>query len=418
MPRLRYNVSGGTNTLSECLIAFRELFSLNVNKKINIIQSYESSFASITKTNHAFSFGAGRMALYAILEALQIKKDDEIIVPAFTCVVVPNAILYHGAKPIYVDIEPKMFNIDINKIESHITSKTKALYAQHTFGIPCDIKKISEIANRHGLFVIEDCAHTLGSLVDDEPVGSLSDVAFFSMDRTKLISTHLGGMAVTNDLKIAKKLSFIQGKSQFLSSFTTKKILITFIFEFFFLSPLLLWFGKVIQNVMIKTKILFYFNDELKIKKPNNYPFPCRLSSALAKIGINQLNMLKKNIKYRKKVANYLEQKIGWNKNNLNFINNSVLLRYSFLVSNRCKFENHFKYHFDLGIWYTSVVHGRNMDLSYVGYKLGKCPVAEKVAKHIVNFPTHPGIPISILKKELNKNWDWLKKNIILDFKV
>jgi perosamine synthetase len=417
-PSLRYNSSGGTNTLAECLLAFQELFSVNINKEIKIIQNYENIFASITKTTNAFSFGAGRMGLYAILEALDIKKDDEIIIPAFTCVVVPNAILYHSAKPVYVDIDPEMFNIDVNKIESSITSKTKALYAQHTFGIPCNIKKIREIANRHNLYVIEDGAHALGSFVDGDPVGSLSDVGFFSTDRTKTIGTHVGGMVVTNNAIIAKKLNLIQKKSSFLSSFTTRKILITFIFEYIFLSPKLLWIGRVIQNIMIKTRILFYFSDELKTSKPNNYPFPCRLSSGLAKIGIKQLNGLEKNIKHRKKIVDHLEDRIKWNKNHKNVIKESVLLRYSFLVDDRSKFEALFHNRFDLEVWYKSVVHGRNMNLSSVGYKAGTCPVAEKVAKHIVNFPTHSQISINILKKELDKNWNWLQKHIVNDFNI
>lgn len=417
-PRRKYNISGGTNTFFEFLLAFRELLSFNVKKKINVIKNYENNFASVTGTDNAFSFGAGRMGLYAILEALDIRKNDEIIIPAYTCVVVPNAILYHGAKPVYVDIEPEMFNIDVSKIESSITSKTKILYAQHTFGAPCNIKKIREIAERHNLYVIEDGAHALGSLVDANPVGSLSDVAFFSTDRTKTISTHVGGMVVTNNPTIAKKLELIQKNSPFLSSLTTRKILITFIFEYIFLSPNLFWIGRVIQAILIKTRILFYFSDELKTSKPKAYPFPCRLSSALAEIGIKQLKRLEKNIKHRKKIVDYLEDKIKWNKNHKNVINDSVLLRYSFLVDDRSKFEALFHNHFDLGVWYTSVVHGRNMNLKSVGYKMGTCPVAEKVADHIVNFPTHSQIPINILEKELDKNWNWLQKHIVNDFNI
>ena len=99
-------------------------------------------------------------------------------------------------------------------------------------------------------------------------------------------------------------------------------------------------------------------------------------------------------------------------------INNSVLLRYSFIVDDRSKFEVLFQNHFDLGVWYTSVVHGRDINLSSVGYKIGTCPVAEKVANHIVNFPTHSQIPINILEKELDKNWNWLQKHIVNDFNI
>ena len=94
------------------------------------------------------------------------------------------------------------------------------------------------------------------------------------------------------------------------------------------------------------------------------------------------------------------------------------MLRYSFLVDDRSKFEKLFNSSFDLEIWYNSVVHGRNVNLGLIGYNIGTCPVAEKVTKHIVNFPTHSQIPINILEKELDKNWNWLKKHILYDFNI
>jgi len=417
-PGRRYNIACGTNTLTEWLMSFQLLFSVEVNNKLSVIHKYERQFAAVTGTDHAFSFGAGRMAFFAILEALEIKRDDEIIIPAFTCVVVPNAILYHGAKPIYVDIESDLFNIDVSKIELAITSKTKALYAQHTFGIPCDVKKIREIADRHGLYVIEDAAHALGSTVDGVPVGALSDAAFFSTDHTKTISTHAGGMAVTNNSVLAEKLRIIQQNAPFLSGFTTRRILLTFMLEYVLFSAPKLWLGRAIYNVMLKAKLLFYFSDELKTKKPTGYPFPCRLSSALAEIGIRQIDKLAENIKHRNEVSEYIESKLQWNKSHLEKTQNSVLLRYSFLVDDRNAFESLFSNHFDLGIWFTSVVQGRNLNLNLVGYKTGSCPVAEQVSRQIVNFPTHPRIPLKILKKELDKNWIWLENHIVRDDEI
>ena len=96
--------------------------------------------------------------------------------------------------------------------------------------------------------------------------------------------------------------------------------------------------------------MLFYFSDELKTSKPKTDPFPCRLSSGLAEIGIKQLNKLEKNIENRKKIVDYLEDRIKWNKNHKNMINNSVLIRYSFLVDDRGKFEALFHNHFDLEV--------------------------------------------------------------------
>lgn len=413
IPGRRFHIACGSNTFREWLLSLRLLFSINVSNDLPTIKKYEDLFAKATGTNHAFSFGAGRMALYAILEALGIKNGDEIIIPAFTCVVVPNAILYKGAKPIYVDIDPYTFNIDVGKIESAITPRTKALYAQHTFGLPCNVKLIREIANKHDLVVIEDCAHALGSSSDNIPVGSLADVAFFSTDHTKSISTHVGGMAVTNDPVIAEKLNSIQQRAPFLKGFIIRKVLLTFMLEYLLFSAPMLWLGRSLHILMIKARLPFYFSDELNIRKPTAYPYPCRLSSAQAEIGIRQLEGFDKNVLHRREIADFLESKIQWNVKRINEFNQSVLLRYSFLIKDRKAFEKNFYKYFDLGIWFTSVVHCRENNLHLVEYVAGSCPIAEYVTQHIVNFPTHSRIPIKLLAKELNNNWSWLERQIV-----
>ena len=169
----------GTNRLTEVIIAFKSLVFGRNYKEESTIASYESLFAETVGSKFAFSFGSGRMALYSILCALDLSKGDEIIVPAFTCVVVPNAMIYKGVTPIYVDIDSKTFNINVSQIESRITPNTKAIYAQHTFGIPCDIEAIKLIAKKYNLYIIEDAAHSLGGHYlssNTSPIGSDPDI--------------------------------------------------------------------------------------------------------------------------------------------------------------------------------------------------------------------------------------------------
>ncbi len=125
-------------------------------------------------------FFKGRVALYAILKAMEIQSGDEVILPGFTRVVVPNAIIYLNGRPVYVDIDKKTYNIDVTKIEEKIKYRTKAIVAQHTFGIPAEMDKISEIAKKYNLYVIEDACHAIGSKYKGKEVGPFSDAAFFS----------------------------------------------------------------------------------------------------------------------------------------------------------------------------------------------------------------------------------------------
>jgi len=414
-PRKRYNVFAGTNTLGEWRQMARAWISGGSYDAPDVIGEYERRFAQCCGVKHGISFGAGRMALYAILEALDIGQGDEVILPAFTCVVVPNAILYRGARPVYVDIEPRFFNIDARKVEAAITPRTKALYAQHAFGVPCDVEALRDIGRRHGLPVIEDAAHALGAVFQGKPAGSLTEIAFFTTDRSKVINTHLGGMAVTDSDVLEARLRRVQFDARNLDRKVVRRLVRSFVLEYFLFAPRVLWLGRTIHTLLARTGFLFYFNDELKTTKPTEYPYPCRLSSAQAQMGLSQLDKLQGNLAHRRQIASWLEQRVGWNCMSSDQVNESTWLRYSFLVRDRAKFEACFSRHFDLGIWFTSVVEGRMKDLEDVGYCPGSCPVAEYVVQHIVNFPTHLRIPLEMIQKELDRNWGRVGDDILYE---
>ena len=174
-----------------------------------MISSYQNAFARTIGVPHAYAFWKGRVALYAILRALDIGQGDEVIMPGFTCVVVANAIRFAGATPVYVDIAPGTYNLDPAKLEHAITSRCRAVIVQHTFGIPADLEPLLKIAHRHRIVVIEDCAHALGSTYKGLPLGGFGDAAFFSSQWSKPYTTGLGGLAVTSDERIAKRLRIV-----------------------------------------------------------------------------------------------------------------------------------------------------------------------------------------------------------------
>ncbi|MFA7169910.1 MAG: aminotransferase class I/II-fold pyridoxal phosphate-dependent enzyme, partial [Candidatus Paceibacterota bacterium] len=145
----------------DVLLALKELFSF---KKIKgkEIKEFENNLKKYFGFNHVFSLNSGRSSLMVILEALDVKEGDEIIVQAFTCNAVINPITQRGATPIYVDVDDTL-NIDVSQIEDKIGKNTKAIIIQHTFGMPANISAIKEIAEKHKLILIEDCAHALGA---------------------------------------------------------------------------------------------------------------------------------------------------------------------------------------------------------------------------------------------------------------
>jgi len=387
---MRYTINSGTNDWGECAEALRGLLGRLPIVDGPEIAAYETAFAEACGARRAFSLAAGRMALYRILEALGIGPGDEVVLPAFTCVVVPNAILYRGATPVYVDIDARTFNIDPRLIEAKLTTRTKAIIAQHTFGLLCDVPAISAIARPRGIAVIEDAAHALGAERGGRRAGSLADAAYFSTDHSKVISTSTGGMVTTSDPALAARLQELQEKTPFLAEGRIRGILRTFVLEWLLEDPRFYALGRWILRVLGRLGLRSYFTDELSLERPAATPYPARLSCAQARIGLSQLRQLPENLAWRRHCAALYGAARG--ETPFAPAGEHVFLRYTFLVEDRAAWIERYRDVLDMGVWFTSVAHGRDHDLGKIGYAAGSCPVAEDAARRCVNLPTHPRI--------------------------
>jgi dTDP-4-amino-4,6-dideoxygalactose transaminase len=159
-------------------------------------KEFERRFAEFTKCKYACAITSGTVGLYLGLLAMNIKKNDQVIVPDLTFVASPNAIEGMGAKPVLCDIEKDTLNLDLEKIEKKITKKTKAIIPLHYSGILCDQKRVYEIAKKHNLRIIEDCCHAFGTEMNGKKIGSYGDMAVFSFDPIKTITSVDGGCLV------------------------------------------------------------------------------------------------------------------------------------------------------------------------------------------------------------------------------
>lgn len=174
------------------------------------VRLFEDLFSKYHLGYQSLAVSNGTVALHLALVALGIGKDDEVIVPNLTFAASANAVLYTGATPILVDIDPITWNLDVNKLESIVTPKTKAIMPVHLYGNPCNMDFIMKFAKIHNLFVIEDCAEALGSYYNEKPVGTFGDAATFSFYGNKTITTGEGGMIVFKDNKIAEKAAMLR----------------------------------------------------------------------------------------------------------------------------------------------------------------------------------------------------------------
>ncbi len=160
---------------------------------------FEKEFARFQDADFAIACSSGTTALESSLRALGLQAGDEVILPAYTFVASATAILINGAVPVFVDIDPKTYNIDPNLIEAAITEKTRAIMPVHFAGRPADLDAINQIARKNDLFVIEDAAQAWGSAWRGRKVGAASDFGCFSFQSSKNINCAEGGIILTND---------------------------------------------------------------------------------------------------------------------------------------------------------------------------------------------------------------------------
>lgn len=170
------------------------------------IAEFEQTVADYVGAKYAVAISNGTSALHAACFAAGIGPGDEVITTPLTFAASANCVLYCGGMPVFADVDPKTYNIDPEDIRRKITDRTKAIIAVHLAGQPCDMDAIHSIAREHGLIVIEDGAHALGSVYKGKRVGSLSDMTTFSFHPVKPITTGEGGMIVTDNEDFYKKM--------------------------------------------------------------------------------------------------------------------------------------------------------------------------------------------------------------------
>ncbi len=174
------------------------------------VKQFETALAEYLHAPHVLALNSATAGLQLALMALDLKPGDEVITTPLTFVATLNTIVQAGAKPVLVDVDRKTLNIDVNRIEAAVTSRTRAVMPVHFAGLPVDLDPLYEIAARHHLHVIEDAAHAIGAYYKNKIIGSFGDTQVFSFHPNKNMTTGEGGCVATRDDQIAKKISVLR----------------------------------------------------------------------------------------------------------------------------------------------------------------------------------------------------------------
>ncbi len=360
----------GTIVGQEELEAVTDVIKESIEKRKELkggklVERFEKEFAQYVDAKYAIAVSSCGVALLISGKILGLKEGNEVIVPPNTHVSTATSLMEIGAKPIFVDIKKNTFNIDPEKIEEKISSRTKAIYPVHYAGQPCDMNRILEIAKKHSLYVVEDAAHTPGAEYKGKRVGSIGDITCFSFQTQKNMTTlGEGGMITTNNKDFAEK-------AKILRSFGVKK----YTNQENYWQP---WHYDVVAI-------------------SNNF----RMTEVQGAFGLVQLKKLDRITERRREIAYYLTKNLKKIKGIIPPYENpdikhvyhiyNVLFKEKEVGFSKDKFIE--KLYHDYKI--KPIIHYLPVYLFTVfqerGYKKGECPVAEEVFKESLGLPLYPG---------------------------
>lgn len=317
------------------------------------VKAFESAFSEMCGVQFAIATSSGTTALHTALLAHGIGEGDEVITSPFTFIASANSIVFTGARPIFVDINPDTFNIDPKKIEEAITPRTKAIMPVHLFGLVCEMAPILEIAKKHDLTIIEDACQSHGATYQNRKAGSFG-TGTFSLYPTKNITSAEGGMITTNNEHIAERCRLIR------------------------------------QHGMQKQ----YLHESLG--------FNFRMSDVHAAIGCEQLKKMDQFNQSRVENARFLSQHLsGVSVPKIPSECEHVFHQYTIRVpgGKRDALRTYLKENgIGSGIYYPLPIHKQ----PYYAYELGyreSLPISEQIAREVLSLPVHPGLKDSDLEK-------------------
>ncbi len=352
-------------------------------------QAYQREFAAWNASAYAFAFAQGRVALSACIYALQLQPGDEVIVPGYTCIAVPNAFRYAGIGVRYCDIELDTFGPDIASVLSLATSRTKAILVHHLYGIVCrDFDRLLESARQRGIRVIEDCAHATGAAYRGRRVGNWGDVAFYSSEQSKVFCTFNGGIAVTNDAVLGARLADFQSRLPYPDAARTRRLLRNVRISYDLHRHPHRWFlGDWMRYRYRHESMLSTTQEELRGLRPAHY-FQ-RLAPPIAALGRNQLRKVDRFNGQRRAAAHRWRQFCaakGYRVPVQVDGSNPVYLRYPVLVPKGRKFDASWairEFGVQPGHWFVGEHHP-------VPAPIPGCPNARYAVEHCLNLPTLP----------------------------
>jgi perosamine synthetase len=353
-----------------------------------------------------FLFAKGRVGLYAGLKAMGLPAGSKVLMPGYTCMVVPSAVKFAGLTPVYVDIDPRSYNLDSAKLEAFTAGDVSALIVQHTYGIPCEMGPIVRWAESRGVALVEDCCHVFGSRYEGRLCGSFGRFAFMSGQWSKPFSTGLGGMLLVNDLALADRVARLV-ESEAFSPPLAKRLLL----QSQIVAHRLLVRPSTAMRIMAIYRLLSRLGlvvgssstDELLGEMPARYL--TRMAGCQVEQGLHEMGRIEENIEHRRQLTAFYQAelpRIGFAPLALPNMDGWPLLRYPVRVANKEEvLARAVKARVEIGSWFEVPLHPEGTDMEAFGYHDGLCPAAEAASREVINLPTHRKVSMATAERTL-----------------
>lgn len=351
------------------------------------------------KEDEIFFYWKGRVALYALLKAMGIKKGDEVIVQGYTCVVVSNAIMYLGATPVYVDIDMTTYNMNMEELRRKVTDRTRVLICQNTYGLSSNLETISQIAQEasekygHKVYTLEDCTHGFGGSYHGRPNGTSCDASFFSTQWSKPYTTGVGGFSVVHNDELKLTLQTFEAEKVKPSFKETFQLRVMYFVREYIVRDWTYWVMVNTYRWLSRHNIVVGSSsgEEVEsVQMPEGF-FKAQ-SEVQFKKGLKSLKKLDGVNELRKKNARkYTEYLSGIGKRYVDeaLFDDHIFIRYPLLVENRERFRQEAeKANIVLGEWFEGPIYPAYNSLEIWKLDVKELPNAMYVCERMVNLPT------------------------------
>ncbi len=364
-----------TYTYSDLFFALKNYRSVNIEKELT------GALAKLFQAKHVFLLGSARMGIYAILKAYN--RHGRVLMPAYNCIVVPEAVIYAGYQAEFVDIDLPALNVSVNAFEKAITPDTTAVVLSHLFGIPGKVEEIRDICNKRDILIIEDAAAAFGAEQDGKPVGCSGDTAVVSFHSTKVISGGGGGALITNNDVLADSIEKILQSRQ--KTETSGSLFLKAIAYKTALNPRL--YPALRLGYRMVTQERMYEVVKASILQPKGYI--SRMPAYTCALIYKQLNRLDWNLRRRRKIAmiftEQLECNSHWALPEIPETASPAWIQFPLICHDKPGF---YKY-----------MRSKGIDVSWTykyscaeSFGLDNYPISRLAAKKVISLPTSPYI--------------------------